>query len=103
MQRSLCAFLLVLAFLVVQGGMTAHAISHLPPPSPSGNDDAPAQDAECELCMGYAQLAGSVPAPAPIGVPDRATATEASGLIAVVLVSRSTLHSHARAPPSFYS
>jgi len=100
MQRVIHTFLLVLAFLLAQGGMVVHAISHVAPASHAGDDGAP-QDSACELCVGYAQLSGSAPLPENLLLPVCLARHGAPQQLVSVLVTRHAFHSRARAPPVF--
>jgi hypothetical protein len=100
MRRIMHAVLFVLAFLFAQGGMVAHAISHVAPTSHAG-DKGVAQDAACDLCVGYAHLSGSAPLPANALLPVSLARQDVPSQHAPVLVTLHAFHSHARAPPAF--
>jgi hypothetical protein len=99
-RRSLHAFLLVLAFLFAQGGMAAHAVSHLAPVTQDG-DEGLAHDPACELCVGYAQLSGSAPLPVQLVLQGCLARHEAPQNHVFAFVTHTAFHSRARAPPFF--
>lgn len=100
MRRILHIFVLLVTFLFAQGGVVAHAASHLAPVSHAGDEGAPA-DAACELCVGYAQLGGGAPPSVSPLLPDCAARHETPAVAATVFITRSAFHSRARAPPIF--
>ncbi|KAB2308591.1 hypothetical protein F8A87_12965 [Betaproteobacteria bacterium SCN2] len=100
MRRALHAFLLVFAFLFSQAGLSAHAVSHLAAER-HGSEQGVPPHAACDLCVGYAQLAGTAPMPVPPALPDCAARHEVPETHAAVQASRAVIHAHARAPPVF--
>ncbi len=100
MRRALHTFLLAFAFLFAQAGLAAHAVSHLAAERHSSEQGA-VSDAACDLCVGYAQLAGALPTPVPPSLPDCAARYEVPETHAVEHASRTVIHAHARAPPVF--
>ena len=99
MRRALHAFLLIFAFLFAQAGLAAHAASHVAAGNP-GEQGLPA-DAACELCVGYAQLAGGAPLPDAPALPVCAARQPAPDVFAALPVSSPGFSSRARAPPVF--
>ena len=101
MIRILHAFLLVFAFLLSQAGMSAHAINHVASISHLGDDKGQPSDSACELCVGYAQLAGSAPfpyqPPMAVGMASLQVPVEPPSCFPVRLF----YHSRSRAPPVF--
>lgn len=102
MQRAAYAFFLVFAFLFVQGGAVAHAVSHVAPVSHAGGEGMPS-DTACELCVGYAQLSSGALLSVPPAVPVCAASHEVPVAFTTVSFSRFAFHSSARAPPAFLS
>lgn len=92
MKRTLHAFLLILALLFAQLGVVAHAASHV-------GDKGLASDGACELCVGYAQLAGSAPLSAPPGLPLCEAHYQKPETALQAFFTRTILHARARAPP----
>lgn len=99
MKRILHAFLLVFALLFVQASAVAHAASHVAAENRS-EQGLPA-DAGCELCVGYAQLAGGAPLPDASALPVCIARHQAPDFCAALFVSPASFHSRARAPPVF--
>lgn len=100
MRRILHIFVLLFAFLFAQGGLAAHAASHLAPVSHAGDEDVSA-DSACELCVGYAQFGGgALPSVLP-PLPDCGARDEVPVFAATVFTIRRAFHSRARAPPVF--
>lgn len=99
MHRALHAFLLIFAFLFAQAGLAAHAASHVA----AGNLDEQGLPAEaaCELCVGYAQVAGAAPLPDAPALPVCAARQAAPDRFAALPVSSASFHTRARAPPVF--
>lgn len=100
MRRALHALFLVLALLFTQAGLAVHAAGHLAAGHPGGEHSLPA-DRGCDLCVAYAQLAGSAPLPetpklpllaARHALPPARTAPAAAFLV---------FPARARAPPVF--
>jgi hypothetical protein len=100
MNRALHAFLLVFAFLFAQAGWAAHTASHVVAQNHSGDQGLPS-DAPCELCVGYAQLAGGAPMPDAPSLPVCNARHEAPDSVTTLFVSRTVYRSRARAPPAF--
>jgi hypothetical protein len=100
MSRALSAFLLVFAFLFAQAGWAAHTASHVVAASHNGDQGLPA-DTPCELCVGYAQVAGGAPLPDAPSLPVCNARYETPDSIAALPVSRAIYRSRARAPPAF--
>jgi hypothetical protein len=94
MKRSLHAFLLVVALLLAQLGAVAHAAGH-------SRDAGLPSDSACELCVGYAQIAGAAPLPAQMALPLCTTSQKKPETAAAVFFTQSVFHSRARAPPVF--
>ena len=65
--RLLRSLLFVFAFLFVQAGAGAHAVSHLT--AQHDADKAPAAEQLCDLCVGYSALSGSAPLPDRLALP----------------------------------
>lgn len=102
MRPRLHAFLLILALLFAQGGMLAHAASHLAAAG-QADDTGLVADAGCELCVGYAQLAGGAPLP---GAPSLPVSPDGPVILAAdvcAVVSPFLTCSRARAPPTLLS
>jgi hypothetical protein len=98
--RILHAFLLVFALLFAQSGAVVHAAVHVAAAS-HGSDQGLPSDTACELCVGYAQLAGSAPLPVQPGLPECAARHAIPEAAAAVFFTRTVFHSRARAPPFF--
>lgn len=100
MTRFLHAFLLVAAFLFAQVGMSVHAASHGQVKS-HGSDQGLAIDDACELCVGYAQLAGSAPLPAQPFVPVFVARLQVHAHRVAFFPNQTLVHTRSRAPPVF--
>lgn len=100
MQRAFHAFLLAFALLFAQGGMAAHAISHMAHASHAGDEGVP-QDSASDLCVGYAQLSGSAPLQVQALQPECLARHEAPQIHFSAFVSRTVSQSRARDPPAF--
>jgi hypothetical protein len=91
-KRGLHAFLLILGLLFVQLGAVAHAASHV-------SDKGLPSDTACELCVGYAQMAGSAPLPAQPVLPVCEARYQTPEAVVQFFYTRTIFHSRARAPP----
>lgn len=100
MRCTLHAFILIFALVFAQGGMLAHAVSHWEPISHAGDEGAPS-DGACELCVGYAQLGGGAPPSVMQVLPVYLASHETPSTYSLLFVSRTVVHSRARAPPVF--
>jgi hypothetical protein len=98
--RILHAFLLVFALLFAQSGAVVHAAVHIAAAS-HGSDQGLPSDSACELCVGYAQLAGGAPLPALPGLPGCEAHEQRHEAVIQVFLARPIVHSRARAPPFF--
>jgi len=101
MRRTLHSFLLIFAFLFAQGGLTAHAVSHLAPVTHAGGDDGLPHEQACELCVGFAHLSGSAPLPESLPQPVILARHERPLHSVAPALTRYEFHSRARAPPVF--
>ena len=99
MNRILRAGLLVFAFLFAQAGAAVHAAGHIAAASQESNGKALPADGACELCVAYAQLAGSAPLPAHPDLPVCSARYQTPEALAPVFYTRTLVHSRARAPP----
>jgi hypothetical protein len=99
MRRALHAFLLAFVFLLAQAGLSAHAASHVAVLHHADDQGLPS-DAPCDLCVGYAQLAGGAPLPDAPGLPACLARYEQPEHCTALSVSRFAPHSRARAPPA---
>lgn len=100
MKRVLHALLLIFAFLFAQAGGAAHAAGHFTAAGHDSDQSLPA-DAGCELCVGYAQLAGGAPLPDTLGLPVCSARFEAPESFTALLLATVRTFSRARAPPVF--
>lgn len=99
MRRALHAFLLAFVFLFAQAGLSAHAASHVAIQQQADDQGLPS-DTPCDLCVGYAQLAGGAPLPDAPGLPACHAQHEKPESFSKLLVSRFAPRSRARAPPA---
>ncbi len=100
MSRALHALLLVFALLFAQAGWAAHSASHVVAEKHDSDRGLPA-DSPCELCVGYAQLAGGAPLPDAPSLPVCSARHETPASFMALQVSPGHYHSLARAPPFF--
>jgi hypothetical protein len=98
--RQLHALLLIFAFLFAQGGLVAHAATHTAPITHDSGKGVP-PDVQCELCVGYAQLAGAAPMPATPLTLDRTARGSIPESAIAVFPTRTIFHTRSRAPPVF--
>lgn len=91
---------LVLAFALVQTGIATHEISHLNnPPQQTQPDKKTSADAQCELCIAFAQGAHGV-ASHHFSIPFSTAHFELATPYVAKLESALNAHYSARAPPT---
>lgn len=100
MIRILHAFLLVFVFLFAQAGLAAHAAGHVTTDIHNNDKSMPA-DGACELCVGYAQLAGSAPLPDQPIVHVNVARLRVQSACATISRTQTIFHARPRAPPTF--
>lgn len=98
MLRLLHTFLLVFALLFAQVGMVAHAAQHH---VAQHDDGGLAAESTCDVCAGYAQLAGAAPLPHALAVPVVFAAAQTFSTPVFSFKRITSLAGLARAPPVF--